>query len=140
MYALDEKPPMETIHIYYEQEEPKTPYTFLPLFFALLCVCGIVAVTLYSWQHPTYEHETLTIPAHFFTRTFSATAPIIPTGRRYRPATAGHGILTIYNGSPIIQTIPAGIIVTSSTDAEIVIESAVKVPAGNPPGYGLATL
>src|SRR5947209_6228534 len=119
MYALDEKPPRETIHIYYEREEEKKPFVFLPLFFAFLCLCGIVAVTIYSLEHPTYEHETLTIPAHFFTRTFSATAPIIPTGRRYRPATAAHGILTLYNGSPIVQIIPAGMVITSRSGVEI---------------------
>lgn len=139
MQAVKE-PPLEVIHIYYEREEEKKPYTALPLFFAFLMLCAIGVVTLYSAMHPSYEHETLTIRAHFFTRTFTAIAPIIPTGRMYHPATNAHGILTITNGSILSGELPQGFIVTGQDGVEVVTDEAVFIPAGSANGYGVATV
>ena len=47
-----EDPPIETIHLYVVREEEKKPYTLLPLLCAFACLLGIVAITLYSAQHP----------------------------------------------------------------------------------------
>jgi hypothetical protein len=137
MIAVETK---ETLHIYYEREKPKKPFLFPPLFFALLCLFGIVAITIYSWQHPTYEHETLTVPAHFFTRTYSAAAQIVPTGVKTSPATAAHGNLTLTNGSVVSQELPQGLIFSSSSGIEVVTLSSVFVPAGSASGYGVATV
>src|SRR5438067_6728029 len=123
MQAVNDE--IETFHLYVVREEEKKPFVFLPLFFAFLCLISIAAVTVYSWQHPTYEHETLILPAHFFTRTFAATASIIPTGSKTYPATQAHGILTFYNGSVITQTIPQGMIVTSTTGVQVVVQDTV---------------
>src|SRR2546428_5818217 len=127
--------PKETIHIYYEREEEKS-FVFLPLFFAFLCLVSIAAVTIYSWQHPTYEHEPVTIPAHFFTRSYSATATIIPTGVKTYPATAAYGILTLTNGSVVSQELPQGLIFSNGSGIEVATLASVFVPAGSAAGYG----
>lgn len=131
--------PQETIHIYYEREEEK-PFTFLPLLFALLCLVSIGAVTLYSYQHPTYEQKTLTIPAHFFTQMFSTTVKIIPTGTKTYPVTHAQGILTLTNGSVISEELPSGLIFTSTNGVEVQTDAAVAIPAGSANGYGVATV
>ncbi|HET9921759.1 MAG TPA: hypothetical protein VFQ30_18100, partial [Ktedonobacteraceae bacterium] len=86
MYAsMDE---VETVHLYVVRETPKQPYIVLPLLFGLLCLLGIAGVTLYSAQHPHYEHRQLSIPAiPLSVKTFTAEASIIPTGIKTYPAT-----------------------------------------------------
>src|SRR5947209_18736284 len=113
MQAVDDQ--VETIHLYVVREESKKPYTFLPLLCACLCLAGIAALTLYSAEHPYYEHKRLTVPAQLLPlKTFTAQVPIIPTGIRTYPATTAHGTLTITNGSVISQTLPAGLLFISS--------------------------
>src|SRR5947209_6149676 len=98
MQALDEE--METIHLYVVREREKRPYTALTLFCAFLCLLGIAVLTLYSAEHPYYEHERLRVPAILLPlKVFSAEAPIIPTGVKTYPATYAHGFLTFSNGS-----------------------------------------
>src|SRR5437763_10700113 len=127
---------IETIHLYVVREEEKKPYTLLPLLCAFACLLGIVAITLYSAQHPYYEHKRLTLPAQFLPlKTFTATAPIIPTGIKTYPATCAHGVLTITNGTVISQTIPAGF----SIDG-IATDYSVFVPAGSANGFGVTSV
>src|SRR6266568_5834201 len=106
---------IETIHLYVVREEEKRPYTVFPLLCALACLLGIVAVTVYSAQHPYYEHEQLAVPAEVLPpQTFTVTQPVIPTGVKTYPATTAEGMLTITNGSVIAQTLPAGLIFVST--------------------------
>jgi hypothetical protein len=133
--------PRETIHIYYERAEEKRPYTLLPLLFALLCLLGIAAVTIYSAQHPYYEHQRLTVPVQLLPpKMFTATTPIIPTGVKSYPATAAHGTLTITNGSVVAQTLPAGLILLSNNGVQVATDEAINVPAGSADGFGRATV
>src|SRR5258706_12462259 len=108
------KDEIETIHLYVVREEEKRPPTLLPLFFAFLFLVVLVGVTVYSGDHPYYEHERLTIPAQFFTRNFSATAKVSPTGIKTYVATTARGVLTVYNGSIITQQIPKGILLVGN--------------------------
>src|SRR5438270_1856771 len=111
---------VETVHLYVVREHEKKPYTLLPLLCALVCLLGIVAVTLYSAQHPYYEHERLTVPATLLPlKVFRAEAPIIPTGVKTYPATTAHGTLMITNGSVVSQELPAGLIFTSAQGTEV---------------------
>jgi hypothetical protein len=131
MYAVDAD---ETIHIYYERKKEPKPFVVLPLVCAVLCLLGIAAVTLYSAEHPYYEHARLLVAAQALPpQTFTAQAPIIPTGVRTYPATTAHGVLTITNGSIIGQSIPAGFIV-----GNVATDTAIYVPAGSADGYGKA--
>ena len=134
-----EDPPIETIHLYIVREQEKRPPTFLPLFGAFLCLVGIVALTIYSGQHPYYEHERLTLPATFFTRMYSATAPIIPTGIKTYPATNAEGILTLTNGSVVSMMLPQGLIFSGS-GSEVVTTTSAFVPAGSAEDFGIATV
>src|SRR5207248_3223428 len=94
--------------------------------------------TLYSAEHPFYEHERLTLPAQFLPlKVFTATAPIIPTGIHTYPATSAYGTLTLTNGSVVTEILPKGIIFTGN-GIEVVTQSAVLIPAGNADGYGVA--
>jgi hypothetical protein len=131
---------IETIHLYVVREEPKKPYTALPLFAAFLCLVGMAALTIYSSYHPLYEHETISIPAHFLPlENFTATQQIIPTGIKTYPATTAHGILTLTNGSVITQELPQGMIFSGS-GVEVITDEAVVVPAGIATGFGVATV
>src|SRR5947209_7194892 len=105
MYVVDE--PIETIHLYIVREEAKRAPVLLPLLGALLCLAVIIGVTAYSGLHPSYEHETLRIPAQFLPpQTFSTIQPVLRTGVKTYPATTAHGILTITNGSILSGELP----------------------------------
>src|SRR2546428_4075204 len=114
---------METIHLYAVKEQTKKPYTVLPLLCAFLCLLGITAVTLYSAEHPYYEHEQLRVPAKFLPlKVYKAEAPIIPTGVKTYPAMYAHGFLTFSNGSVIGQSVPAGFAIDGAmTDGAIYV-------------------
>jgi hypothetical protein len=134
MQVLDEE--METIHLYVVREQPKQPYSLLPLFGAFLCLLGIAALTLYSAQHPYYEHERLTVPAiPLPLKVFSAQVPIIPTGVKTYPATTAHGFLTFSNGSVIGQSVPAGFTIDGTKT-----DRAIYVPPATANGFGMSTV
>ncbi|MGI9061217.1 MAG: hypothetical protein ACR2H5_21860 [Ktedonobacteraceae bacterium] len=131
---------IETIHLYVVREKEKNPYTFLPLFFAFLCLVGIAALTLYSGEHPSYEHETLRVPALLLPlKTFSASVHVIPTGMKTIPATNATGTLTVTNGSILSQELPKGMIFVGN-GVEVVSDTLIFVPAGSASGYGVATV
>lgn len=139
MYSVDDKP--ETIHLYVVREEEKRPNTAFPLFCSLLCLLGIVALTIYSAQHPYYEHERLTVPATFLPlKVFRVEAPIISTGVKTYPATYAIGTLTLTNGSILSETLPSGVIFSASNGAEVETTEPVFIPPGSALGYGLATV
>ncbi len=139
MQALDEE--METIHLYVVRGEEKRPYTAFPLFCAFLCLVSIVAVTLYSAQHPYYEHERLTVPAQFLPlKVFRAEVPIIPTGVKTYPATFASGTLTLTNGSVLSEVLPSGVIFGAGSGTEVQTTQSVFIPAGSASGYGVATV
>src|SRR5947209_20618734 len=132
---------IETIHLYVVREEEKRPYTVFPLLCALLCVVSIVTITVFSAQHPSYEHATLTVPAQFLPlQTFKTSQAIVPTGIQTYPATISQGTLTVTNGSIISQTLPAGFTSVSGSGFSVVTDRAVFVPAGSADGYGIATV
>lgn len=131
MYVLEAE---ETIHVYYERKPEKRPYTPLPLICALLCLLGIAATALYSFEHPHYEQARLVVPAIALPpRTFTAEAPIIPTGIKTYPATYAHGSLTFSNGSVIGQSVPAGFTIDN-----VSTNYAIYVPPATPDGFGIA--
>jgi hypothetical protein len=139
MYSVDDKP--ETIHLYVVREEEKRPYTAFPLFCVFLCLLGIVAVTVYSAEHPYYEHERLRVPAQFLPlKVFTAEAPIIPTGLKTYPATYAIGSLTLTNGSVLSEVLPSGVIFNATDGVEVETTSSVFIPAGSASGYGVATV
>src|SRR5256714_5933497 len=132
---------VETVHLYVVREHEKKPYTLLPLLCALVCLLGIAAVTLYSAQHPYYEHERLTVPAVALPpKVFTAQSPIIPTGIKTYPATTARGMLTITNGSVETVQLPAGMIFTGKDGIEVITDSPVYVPAGSADSFGMSTV
>src|SRR5947207_15924479 len=134
MHAIDEE--IETIHVYMVPEEEKRPYTIFPLVCAFLCLLGIAAITFYSAEHPYYEHERLTVPAHFLPlKVFKAEAPIIPTGIKTYSATYATGYLTFSNGSVIGQSVPACFTIDGAA-----IDYAIYVPAATANGLGISTV
>ncbi|SRR6266568_5590324 len=134
MHIVDDS--METVHLYVVREEPKQPYTVLPILIASVCLVLIAAIAVYSGEHPAYEHKTLILSAQLLPpQTFQTSQAIIPTGIKTYPATTAHGILTFTNGSVIAQVIPAGFTVQN-----VATDAAVYVPAGSADGYGIATV
>jgi hypothetical protein len=139
MYSVDDKP--ETIHLYVVRETEKRPYTAFPLFCALLCLVGVVALTFYSAQHPYYQYERLRVPAQFLPlKVFKAEAPIIPTGIKTYPATYSQGTLTLTNGSVLSETLPSGIFFNGIDGTEVQTTESVFIPAGSASGYGITTV
>lgn len=133
--------PMETIHLYVVREAEQRPFSRLPLYCAVLCLVAIVALTIYSGEHPLYEHETLHVPAVLLPlTTFTASEKVIPTGVKTVPATHAAGTLTITNGSIVSAALPTGMLFTTTDGVEVVTETAVWVPAGSATGYGRATM
>lgn len=127
---------VETIHLYVVRQQPKKPYTLLPLLCAFLCLLGIAAITFYSAAHPYYEHQQLTVPAVALPpKVFTAQAPIVPTGSKTYPATYADGFLTFSNGSVIGQSIPASFTVDGAAT-----DRAVYVPAATANGFGMSTV
>ena len=126
----------ETIHIYYEREKEKRPYALLPLVCAVLCLLGVATVTLYSANHPSYEHARMLVAARALPpQTFTASVQVVPTGIKTYPATTAHGVLTITNGSIIAQVIPIGF-----TISNVATDATVYVPPSSANGYGYATV
>jgi hypothetical protein len=138
MQAVDDK--IETIHLYVVREQEKQPFMVLPIVGALLCIAALIGVTYYSALHPTYQHETLTIPAQPLPpQTITVSTAIVPTGVKTHPATTAHGWLTFSNGSVIGQSIPAGFTVVANNGVPVVTDTAVYVPAATADGFGKLT-
>jgi hypothetical protein len=134
MNVMDE--PIETVHVYVVRDNAKQPFPFIPFYIMVACLACMMGGITYLALHPTYVHETLTIPAHFLPlQTFTATQLIIPTGIQTYPATTAHGVLTLTNGSIIGQSVPVGYVIDGA-----VTDRAVYVPPGSADGYGYATV
>lgn len=139
MYAVDDK--TETIHLYVVREPERRPSAVFPAVCAILCLLGIVVVTVYSAGHPTYMREQITVPARFLPlKTFTAKARIIPTGIKTYPATYASGIVTLTNGSVLSEALPAGVVFSAGNGINVETTQAVFIPAGSADGYGLATV
>src|SRR6266567_4567884 len=89
MFQVDEKP--ETIHLYVVREEEPRP-SVLPIVASILLLLCVIAVgTLFPYYQPV-EHKTLRVPAIFLPlKSFTASAPIIPTGIKTYPASSANG-------------------------------------------------
>jgi len=133
--------PMETIHVYVVRDEEPRPFSLLSLFCAFLCLFTMVAVTVYSGEHPWYEQETLRVPALLLPlKIFTASVPVILTGVKTFPATHATGTLTITNGSIVSEDLPTGMLFITTEGVEVITDTAVWVPAGSAAGYGRATV
>lgn len=130
--------PVETIHLYYEQDEPEKPRRNLDVGIVLVSLACFVLLIWWLCSIPQ-ALETVTVPSHFLPlKYFSTKVLIIPTGVKTYPATTAHGVLTITNGSILSGELPRGMIVTGNDGVEVVTESAVFIPAGSALGYGTA--
>jgi hypothetical protein len=133
--------PMETIHVYVVRHEEPRPSSLLPLVCACLCLVGIVALTLYSGQHPSLAQQTVRVRAVVLPlQTFTASVKVLPTGVKTSPATHATGTLTLTNGSVVSQELPTGMLFPGTQGVEVVTDTAVWVPAGSVAGYGRATV
>lgn len=137
MFGVGDEP-TETVHIYVVREAaPKPP--LLPIFLSVVALSLLVAVTVLSPSQQPVTRISLRVSAVLLPlRTFTAQEQIMPTGVRFYPALAAHGILTITNGSVISQTLPAGLTFISNSGVSVVTDTAVFVPAGDANGYGVA--
>ena len=60
------------------------------------------------------------------------------TGIGHQNAQAARGYISLYNGQFQTVFIPAGMILTSASEVQIITDQDVTIPAGNPPRYGQA--
>src|SRR5260221_9079810 len=133
MQTVDEQP--ETIHLYVVREAAPKPSLLLVVLSVLALSVLVAFCALAPYQQPV-TRAAIRVPAvPLAVKTFTAEAPVIPTGSKTYPATTAHGVLTITNGSIIAQVIPAGFTVDN-----VATDTAVYVPPGSAHGYGYATL
>lgn len=144
MYVQEE--PIERIHLYvvpeeeYEEEyvesrRPPNIPRILSRLLGLLCLSFLF--TIPSGQD--ISPMPLTVPLEWLPlQTFHASVIIQPTGVRVEPATNARGMLTVYNGSFLVQQLPRGFIVESSNNVQLVTDASVTIPAANPPALGQA--
>ncbi|SRR5260221_843532 len=133
MQTVDEQP--ETIHLYVVREAAPKPSLLLVVLSVLALSVLVAFCALAPYQQPV-TRAAIRVPAvPLAVKTFTAEAPVIPTGSKTYPATTAHGVLTITNGSIIAQVIPAGF-----TISNIATDYTIYVPAGNANGYGYATV
>ena len=140
LYAFPEDE-METVHVYGFREQPpfwnKDRITAAMMgFFALALILAFCFIP--SGQ--SYTLQTISVPAQFSMQQFKAVIAIQPTGKKEYPATKAEGTLTIYNGSFLVQQLPAGLIVTASNGQEFAIDQAVTIPAADLPSLGVASV
>lgn len=132
--------PMETLHIYVEREQPPRP-SLLPIFLSVLALLTLVAVSVLSPNQQPVTRDEIRVQAVLLPpKTYTAVAPVIPTGIHTYPAMTAHGVLTITNGSVISQTLPAGFLFITTSGVSVATDHAVFVPAGSANGYGYATV
>ncbi len=134
MFEVEDEP-VETVHVYIVREAAPKP-SLLPIFLSVLALLALVAVSVFSPPQQPVTQAVIRVPAVLSSlRTFTAEAPVIPTGVHTYPATTAHGTLTITNGSVISQTLPADFIFMSSSGVSAVTDTTVFVPAGSANGY-----
>lgn len=148
-----ETEPMKTIHVWMmpepePEEEPGEQGRFrLPGWRAIgqrcvqLLALLLLAAFCTAYSSPAYRVRTISVPAILLpVQIVQASAAIVPTGRKTIPATRARGMLTVYNGSILQETLPAGFIVTSANGIEIETDQAVTIPPAGLPTPGIATV
>ncbi len=139
MFDVDDEP-IETLHIYFEREQPPRP-SLLPIFLSVLALSLLVAFGVLSPNQQPVMRVEIRVPAVLLpVRTFIVRVQVIPTGIHTYPATTAHGMLTITNGSVISQTLPMGFILITRSGVSIATDAQIFLPAGNANGYGYATV
>ena len=139
MHQVDDAP-METLHIYFEREQPPRP-SLLPIILSVIALSLLIAIGVLSPTQQPEQRALIRVPAVLLPiRTFTVQVTVTPTGSKTYPATTAHGVLTITNGSVISQTLPAGLTFISSSGVSVVTDTAVFVPTGSANGYGYATV
>jgi hypothetical protein len=143
-YEDDEQ--LETLHVYLVPEKQKKPRSpgqmrdrILGCATLIVCLACIVALCLIP-NTPTYTISTISVPARISPLEIRASVVITPTGKQTYPATQASGLLTIYNGSFLVQQLPAHFLLTTTSGIEVTTDQTVTIPASNPPQDGIATV
>ena len=141
-----ETEPMETIHVYMVRENPEQPKKPSQRLKRTINLCmQVLALAMLAGfcvqpHNPVYAVKTIVVPATFSPIVFRAQEEIKPTGVKTIPATRARGALTIYNGSILSESLPAGFIVTAQSGVEIATDQAVTIPPAALPEPGVATV
>jgi hypothetical protein len=132
---------MHTVHVYVYEDHSSwwTKDRCVTLAMGLLALALIVGLCCLP-SGPSYQLQTLRLPAHFSTVTLKTSVPLIPTGKQVYPATRATGTLTIYNGSLFTEQLPAHFVVTTASGVEVATSQAVVIPGANLPIPGVATV
>ena len=134
MQTVDDEP-METLHIYFEQEQPPRP-SLLPVFLAVVALSILIAIGILTPNQQPEQRASIRVPAVLLPpRMFTASSQIIPTGVKIYPATYAHGFLTFSNGSVIGQSVPQGFTISGA-----MTDSSVYVPPATANGFGMSTV
>src|SRR5260370_16186311 len=133
MHQVDDAP-METLHIYFEREQPPRP-SLLPIFLSVCALLTLVAVSVFSPPQQPVMRAVIRVPAVLLPpRTFTAQTPVIPTGVHTYPATTAQGTLTITNGSVISPTLPTGLTFMNNIGLSVQTDTPVFVRSGSANG------
>ena len=146
-YPEDE---IETVHLYVVPEHRqsaarktrhhKKKRTLAHLLVQWLALFLLTGFTI-GPRNPSSVTKIINVPAILLPpRIIEASAAIVATGTQIIPATQAHGTLTIYNGTELVQQLPAGFLVTSRGGVEVATEQVVAIPAAHLPALGIATV
>lgn len=136
----DQSQDIETIHLYVVREQDKRPSP-LPIVLSAVTLVALILLCALSPSRQQVERTLIRAPAVFPPiQVFTASAQIQATGIKTYQATSAHGLVTIFNGSILPEEIPQGMILTTRSGIEVVTDTNVFVPAGNPPNFGIATV
>ncbi len=138
---------IETIHVYVYDQPPKPWFRLpkMPAHFADRCIQIIALFYLAAFcllpASPMYTISILIVPSiPLTTQVFQVTIPIQESGVNIIPATNAHGILTLYNGLSVSQSLPVSFILSTTQKIEVATDNAVAIPPGTIAGYGVATV
>src|SRR6266567_8807206 len=135
----------------------KQPFDYVTLGIVLICCIPLLASILfqvYLLQNPAIATVTIIPKSQQVTLsgtlqlgrvlqpiTISQSQTVATTGRGHQDASAAIGYITLYNGQFQSVTIAAGLILTGSSEVQIITDQDAIIPAGNPAtGYGHTTV
>lgn len=102
---------------------------------------AFIAIIAFFPIMTSFDFGPWTIPVTFQVlppQLLTTTVHLDKTGQRIIPAASATGTLSISNGSILVQRLPAGFIVISSSGVEIVTDAAVTIPASDGVTFGVA--
>jgi hypothetical protein len=86
------------------------------------------------------QGEQLLVGRSLSTLTLSQARTVPTSGTGHQDAAAAHGMVTFYNALSLVQTVPAGEMLTGTDGIQVVTDQDAVIPAAILPTFGQATV